>query len=269
MTVSMDSPMSAPQSTPSPHLSSLPTSQIFPIHCGYCINLKTDPQREVCDHFILHDKFAAPVAHRESSPDLLSESLMSSSEKLASASGQREITKLRQALLVLSHKQNHLQRKLNAFRGQQIEIADRECWNFDVCQALLGLSDLAGGILFPRSPGITKEGMSVSGRKGKAREIEGDPGFVMPIFKEGESMLPIPNITCIVMTKTSHQDPFPPVENFVETANTVDDLFGIELTPSRMFACPCFELLQQVYRSHARHCLLKSPSPEKGVTPGQ
>jgi hypothetical protein len=143
MTVNVASPMSAIKSTPSPHSSSLPAAKM---QCGYCINLKTDPQRELCDHFILQDKFAAPVPHWESSPDLLSTSLLSTSEKLASASGQREITKLRQALLVLSHKLNHLQRKLNVFRGQQIEIANRECWNFDACQMLLRLSDIVGGI---------------------------------------------------------------------------------------------------------------------------
>jgi hypothetical protein len=177
MAVNFNSPMSAIKSAPTTHSSSLPSgslavntstspaAKIIPIKCGYCIKLKTDPQREVCDHFILHDKFAAPVPHRESSPDLLSTSLLSTSEKLASASGQREITKLRQALLVLSHKQNHLQRKLNAFRGQQIEIADRECWNFDVSQILLRLSESVGGIPFSRSQGQTKGGVSISIRK--------------------------------------------------------------------------------------------------------
>jgi hypothetical protein len=166
-----------------------------PMICGYCMSLSKDPQREMCDHFIMNDNFAAPVPHRDPSPALLSESLLSTSEQLSSASGQREVTKLRQTLLVLSHKQNHLQRKLNAFRGQQIEIADREFWNFDASQALLQVSNSIGGIPYSKSSGIMKTGFISKAGKGKEKESEDDTptssSFVMPMFPEGEGMIQI------------------------------------------------------------------------------
>jgi hypothetical protein len=98
------------------------------------------------------------------------------------------------------------------------------------------------------------------------KETVGDPGIVLPIFKEGEGTMLIPDISSIAMTKASHQDPFSPVENYVETANTLDDL--LELTPSHMFACPCLDLMRDMCRSHICDCLMRSPSLER-VTLGQ
>jgi len=165
------------------------TSDI-PLLCGHCVTLREDPKRKVCDHFILLDKFAAPIPHRESSPELLSDRLVATSEELYSMTGQREITKLRHTLLVLSHKQNHLQRQLNEFRGQQIEIADREYWNFDACQALLQMSEVVGGIPFTKSSGMMKKEVSVRGGKGKEKESVVDAQFIMPKVRgrEGRRM---------------------------------------------------------------------------------
>ena len=63
------------------------------------------------------------------------------------------------------------------------------------------------------------------------------------------------------------KDPFPAVLDYVDTAIDVQDSLGVKLRPSRMFACPCQQDLLDVYRSHLRHCLLQSPSPEKDITP--
>jgi hypothetical protein len=94
---------------------------------------------------------------------------MVTSEDLSSASGQHEITKLHHTLLVLAHKQNHLQRRLNEYQGQQIEITDWEYWNFDACHTLLQKSELIDGIPFSESSGMMK-GVSIGGGKGKEKE---------------------------------------------------------------------------------------------------
>lgn len=179
------SPSFAPRSGPTVGDRSKSTS-VMPLLCGHCVSMKDDPQRERCDHFILLEKSASPVFHRDSSPELLSDRLLATSEDLASASGQREITKLRHSLLVLSHQQNHLQRKLYEFRGQQIEIADRAYWNFDACQALLKRSEVIGGIPFTESSGMIKKAVFVGGGKGKEKQSIEDAQFNMPMVSGGE-----------------------------------------------------------------------------------
>ena len=157
------------------------------------MTLREDPHHTICNHFILRDKFAAPVPHHESSPELLSDRLLVTSEDLSSASGQREITKLHHTLLVLAHKQNHLQRGLNEFQSQQIEITDWEYWNFDACQVLLQKLELIDGILFSESLGMMK-GVSIEGGKGKEKESIVDAPFIMPMVRGGEGKKSIKHI---------------------------------------------------------------------------
>jgi hypothetical protein len=157
------------------------------------MTLRKDPHRTICNHFILCDKFAAPVPHRESSPELLSDRLLVTLEDLSSTSGQREIMKLHHTLLVLAHKQNHLQRQLNEFQGQQIKITDWEYWNFDACQALLQKSELIDGIPFSESSGMMK-GVSIGGGKGKEKESIVDAPFIMPIVRGDEGKKSIEHI---------------------------------------------------------------------------